>query len=156
MPAHGSFTAGSYRRAWRVAASRSSGSGFSLFLSRMAAFQAGTAVTSYLNLLCLIGPNTGLARKVNYALDYLGLLDKAGPGAHLEVKPEVQHRYNDEIQRKFDTTWASELNPIGPIKKTPRRPVKPDTGCFALAAHERLSRRRKHVAHGVHRPAALA
>ena len=77
----------------------------------------GTAVAGYPNLLCLIGPNTGLAHnslvhvmesQVNYVLDYLRLLDKAGPGAYLDVKPEAQRRYNDEIQRKLGTTtWAS-------------------------------------------------
>lgn len=77
----------------------------------------GTAVAGFPNLLLLVGPNTGLAHnslvhvmesQVNYVLDYLRRLDQAGPGAYLDVKPEAQQRYNEQLQRKLGTTvWAS-------------------------------------------------
>ena len=77
----------------------------------------GTTVAGFPNLLFMVGPNTGLAHnslihimesQVNYVLDYLRLLDKAGPGAYLDVKPEAQRQYNDVLQQKLGTTvWAS-------------------------------------------------
>ena len=77
----------------------------------------GTTVSGYPNMLVLVGPNTGLAHnsiihimesQVSYVLDYLAILDKAGLGAYLDVKPEAQRSYNEEVQRKLGTTvWAS-------------------------------------------------
>ena len=77
----------------------------------------GTTVTGYPNMLFIIGPNTGLAHnsvihvmesQVNYVLDYLRILDQAGPGAYLDVKPEAQRAYNEVVQQKLGTTvWAS-------------------------------------------------
>ena len=77
----------------------------------------GTAVAGFPNLLFIVGPNTGLAHnslvhimesQVNYVLDYLGLLDKAGPTAYLDVKPEAQRHYNEQLQARLGTTvWAS-------------------------------------------------
>jgi cation diffusion facilitator CzcD-associated flavoprotein CzcO len=77
----------------------------------------GTAVSGFPNLLFIVGPNTGLAHnslvhimesQVNYVLDYLRLLDQAGPGAYLDVKPEAQRQYNEILQQKLGTTvWAS-------------------------------------------------
>ena len=77
----------------------------------------GTAVAGFPNLLFIIGPNTGLAHnslvhimesQVNYVLDYLRLLDQAGPAAYLDVKADAQRRYNEALQQKLGTTvWAS-------------------------------------------------
>ncbi len=77
----------------------------------------GLTVSGYPNLLFLVGPNTGLGHnsivhmiesQVNYVISYLNLLDKAGPGAFLDVKPEAQQSYNADIQQKLTkTVWAS-------------------------------------------------
>lgn len=77
----------------------------------------GITASGYPNLLFLVGPNTGLGHnsivhmiesQVNYVLGYLDLLDKAGPDAFLDVKPEAQEAYNTAIQTKMaDTVWAS-------------------------------------------------
>jgi cation diffusion facilitator CzcD-associated flavoprotein CzcO len=77
----------------------------------------GTTVAGFPNLLFIVGPNTGLAHnslvhimesQVNYVLDYLRLLDKAGPTAYFDVKPAAQRAYNDRLQQKLGTTvWAS-------------------------------------------------
>lgn len=77
----------------------------------------GATVAGFPNLLFIIGPNTGLAHnslvhvmesQVNYMLDYLRLLEKGGPGAYLDVKPEAQRQYNEQLQQKLGTTvWAS-------------------------------------------------
>ena len=77
----------------------------------------GITASGYPNLLFLVGPNTGLGHnsivhmiesQVQYALGYLDLLDKAGPDAFLDVKPEAQEAYNAGIQQKMTgTVWAS-------------------------------------------------
>ena len=77
----------------------------------------GTAVAGFPNLLFLVGPNTGLGHnslvhimesQVNYVLDYLRLLDAAGPRAYLDVKADAQRRHNEALQAKLGTTvWAS-------------------------------------------------
>jgi len=77
----------------------------------------GITASDYPNLLFLVGPNTGLGHnsivhmiesQVQYVLGYLDLLDKAGPDAFLDVKPEAQARYNATIQQKLaGTVWAS-------------------------------------------------
>ncbi|MCK8494436.1 NAD(P)/FAD-dependent oxidoreductase [Spirosoma sp. RP8] len=90
---------------------------FEQWLSQGAQAHYGLTISGYPNLLFLVGPNTGLGHtsiihmiesQVNYVLDYLNLLDKAGEGAFLDVKPEAQQRYNNLIQQKMaDTVWAS-------------------------------------------------
>lgn len=77
----------------------------------------GLTISGYPNLLVLVGPNTGLGHnsiihmiesQVNYVLSYLALLEKAGEGASLDVKPEAQQTYNQAIQQKLTgTVWAS-------------------------------------------------
>ncbi len=77
----------------------------------------GLTVSGYPNLLFLVGPNTGLGHnsivhmiesQLNYVMDYLDLLDRAGQGAFLDVKPDAQETYNQGIQQKLSTTvWAS-------------------------------------------------
>ncbi|WP_080241109.1 flavin-containing monooxygenase [Spirosoma rigui] len=77
----------------------------------------GITASGYPNLLFLVGPNTGLGHtsiihmiesQVQYVLGYLDLLDRAGPGAFLDVKAEAQKEYNAGIQQKLaGTVWAS-------------------------------------------------
>ena len=77
----------------------------------------GITVSGYPNLLFLVGPNTGLGHnsivhmiesQVQYVLGYLDLLDRAGPDAFLDVKPDAQETYNADIQQKMvGTVWAS-------------------------------------------------
>lgn len=77
----------------------------------------GMTAEGFPNLVFLVGPNTGLGHnsiihmiesQVTYLLDYLRLLDTAGKGAYLDVKPDVQRAYNDEVQEKLKSTvWAS-------------------------------------------------
>ncbi len=77
----------------------------------------GITVSGFPNLLFLVGPNTGLGHnsiihmiesQVNYVLDYLRLLDRAGDDAFLDVKPAVQQAYNNQLQEDLKTTvWAS-------------------------------------------------
>ena len=77
----------------------------------------GITASGFPNLLFLVGPNTGLGHnsivhmiesQVNYVLEYLTLLGKAGLGAFLDVKPEAQETYNAGIQQKLQgTVWAS-------------------------------------------------
>jgi cation diffusion facilitator CzcD-associated flavoprotein CzcO len=77
----------------------------------------GITVSGFPGLLFLVGPNTGLGHnsiihmiesQVNYALDYLRLLDRAGEGAYLNVKPAVQSAYNERLQQDLQSTvWAS-------------------------------------------------
>lgn len=77
----------------------------------------GITASGYPNLLFLVGPNTGLGHnsiihmiesQVQYVLGYLDLLDRAGPDAFLEVKPEAQETYNAGVQQRMvGTVWAS-------------------------------------------------
>jgi cation diffusion facilitator CzcD-associated flavoprotein CzcO len=77
----------------------------------------GTTISGYPNLAFILGPNTGLGHnsmihmmesQMNYILKYLDLLEKKGENAFLDLKPEVQSRYNQTINRQFQTTvWAS-------------------------------------------------
>ena len=74
----------------------------------------GTTVAGFPNLFLLVGPNTGLAHtslvymiesQVNYVLDALRVMRERGV-AQVEVRPEVQHRFNDELQRRLrDSVW---------------------------------------------------
>jgi cation diffusion facilitator CzcD-associated flavoprotein CzcO len=77
----------------------------------------GTTISGYPNLAFILGPNTGLGHnsmihmmesQMNYILDYLNLLEKKGEHAFLDLKPEIQRKYNQTIERQFQTTiWAS-------------------------------------------------
>lgn len=76
----------------------------------------GAAVTGYPNLFFLIGPNTGLGHnsmifviesQVNYIMDALKKLEQR-KAKFMDVKPEVQRAYNDDIQEKLKrTVWAT-------------------------------------------------
>jgi len=76
----------------------------------------GTAVAGFPNLFIMIGPNTGLGHtsmvvmiesQLSYILDCLRLMDRRGVGA-VEVRPEAQERFNEEVQRRMRrTVWTS-------------------------------------------------
>lgn len=76
----------------------------------------GTAVAGFPNLFFLIGPNTGLGHnsmllmiesQLNYVLDAVRTIERNG-GAAVEVRPEVQERFNEWIQRRMrDTVWTA-------------------------------------------------
>ena len=65
----------------------------------------------------LLGPNSGLSyssathvaeSQVAYVLAYLDALDRAGPGATMDVRAEVQAEYNADLQAQLaGTVWAS-------------------------------------------------
>jgi cation diffusion facilitator CzcD-associated flavoprotein CzcO len=68
----------------------------------------GTTVTGFPNLFFLVGPNTGLGHnsmifmieaQVRYIMGCLRLLASSGAAA-IEVRPEVQDRFNDWVQEK--------------------------------------------------------
>ena len=77
----------------------------------------GVAIAGYPNLAMLLGPNSGLSyasvihmaeSQVAYVRRYLDALDRAGPGAVLAARPEVQAAYNADVQVKLaGTVWAS-------------------------------------------------
>ncbi len=76
----------------------------------------GTAMTGFPNLFLLVGPNAGLGHnsivfvieaQVAYVLDAVRTLHREGI-ATLEVRPEVQARFNDAVQRRLArTVWAT-------------------------------------------------
>ncbi len=76
----------------------------------------GAAVAGFPNLFLLLGPNTGLGHssmvfmvesQVAYIRDCLRLMDRRGL-ASVEVRPEVEERHNEALQRRLRrTVWAS-------------------------------------------------
>ncbi|ERP91824.1 4-hydroxyacetophenone monooxygenase [Alcanivorax sp. P2S70] len=76
----------------------------------------GTTVSGYPNMFQLVGPNTGLGHnsiifmiesQVRYIMDAIGKLDARGD-AWLDVKQEVQDRYNDKLQDELKgTVWQN-------------------------------------------------
>jgi cation diffusion facilitator CzcD-associated flavoprotein CzcO len=76
----------------------------------------GTTVAGFPNLCLVIGPNTGLGHnsmvhiiesQLNYILDYLNVLRRAGGGA-LDARPDAQERWCAEIERRMrSTVWAT-------------------------------------------------
>lgn len=77
----------------------------------------GTTVSGFPNLALILGPNTGLGHnsvihmmesQMNYIMQYIQYLEKAGKGSYLDVKAVVQDQYNEELQHKFEgTVWSS-------------------------------------------------
>lgn len=77
----------------------------------------GTTVAGFPSLCLLLGPNTGLGHnsvvhmmesQLNYVMGYLQHLEQMPEGAYLDVKEDVQRRYNTDLQRKFKgTVWSS-------------------------------------------------
>ncbi|TAE30880.1 MAG: NAD(P)/FAD-dependent oxidoreductase [Cytophagales bacterium] len=90
---------------------------FEQWLKTGAEAYKGITTAGYPNLLFLLGPNTGLGHnsvvhmiesQVNYLIDYLRLLKESGEGAYLDVKPDVQQAYNDDLQKRLvGTVWSS-------------------------------------------------
>ncbi len=76
----------------------------------------GTTVAGFPNLFILTGPNTGLGHnsviymmesQYSYVLDALRTMEKRAAGA-VEVRPEVQEAFNQEIQSQLaGTVWSS-------------------------------------------------
>src|SRR5437588_760416 len=74
----------------------------------------GTTISGFPNAFMLSGPNTGLGHtsivymiesQVAYLIDALRTVDSTGADA-LDVRPDVQAAYNDELQRKLQgTVW---------------------------------------------------
>jgi cation diffusion facilitator CzcD-associated flavoprotein CzcO len=79
----------------------------------------GTLVHGFPNLFFIVGPNTGLGHnsmvfmietQVAYIMRLLRLSD-AHDGAAIEVRDEVQRRFNDELQQRLGSSiWASGCN----------------------------------------------
>ena len=75
----------------------------------------GTAVAGFPNIFLIIGPNTGLGHTsmtimieahVQYVLEALRAMEDRQL-ASVEVRPEVQSAYNDELQAAMkDTVWT--------------------------------------------------
>lgn len=76
----------------------------------------GTTIAGFPNLFTLLGPNTGLGAgsivtmieaQLEYALACLGAMDREGL-ATIEPREDVQHAYNEAVQRRSDgTVWLS-------------------------------------------------
>lgn len=77
----------------------------------------GSTVSGFPNLVFILGPNTGLGHnsmihmmesQANYLLKYVELLEKSGANGFLDLKPEVQRKYNEFLNEHFQkTVWAS-------------------------------------------------
>lgn len=77
----------------------------------------GISVSGFPNLAFLLGPNTGLGNnsvlhimdsQMNYIVDYWKLLQAQGETGFLDLLPQVQERYNQQLQQLFGgTVWAS-------------------------------------------------
>uniref|UniRef100_UPI003899402C flavin-containing monooxygenase n=2 Tax=Noviherbaspirillum massiliense TaxID=1465823 RepID=UPI003899402C len=76
----------------------------------------GVMAAGFPNLFLLLGPNTGLGhnsvvfmveQQIGYIMKCLRFMRKRGMTA-IEVRPEVQARFNDDLQRRLQTTvWAT-------------------------------------------------
>jgi cation diffusion facilitator CzcD-associated flavoprotein CzcO len=79
----------------------------------MSAF-VGTTISGFPNMFMITGPNTGLGHnsmvymiesQIAYVIDALLAMDARGATA-VDVRPEVQTQYNDELQRRLaPTVW---------------------------------------------------
>jgi cation diffusion facilitator CzcD-associated flavoprotein CzcO len=76
----------------------------------------GTTVSGFPNMFLVVGPNTGVGHgsmvfmiesQVRYIVSALATMRDRGLGV-VEVRPEVQRRYNDKLQARLrKTVWAS-------------------------------------------------
>jgi cation diffusion facilitator CzcD-associated flavoprotein CzcO len=76
----------------------------------------GTTIAGFPNLFMLVGPNTGLGHnsivymiesQVAYVLDALRAM-RARDAATVEVRPEVQAAFNQEVQQRLEgTVWST-------------------------------------------------
>jgi cation diffusion facilitator CzcD-associated flavoprotein CzcO len=86
-----------------------------LWRGNMSAY-LGTTIAGFPNAFMVTGPNTGLGHssmiymiesQVAYLMAALRAMDRRG-AAVIDVRPEVQRGYNDELQRKLArTVWNS-------------------------------------------------
>jgi len=77
----------------------------------------GTTISGFPNLAFILGPNTGLGHnsvihmmesQMNYVMQYIHYLEKAGNGSYLDVYADIQKKYNEDLQGKFKgTVWSS-------------------------------------------------
>jgi cation diffusion facilitator CzcD-associated flavoprotein CzcO len=77
----------------------------------------GINVSGFPNLAILLGPNSGLGHssalhvmesQMRYVVQYLDTLDRLPGKAFLDVDPDVQRRYNVDVQQRLQrTVWAS-------------------------------------------------
>ncbi len=77
----------------------------------------GATVSGYPNLFFILGPNSGLSHnsmvhmiesQANYLADFCKKLKRTGEGVSLMLKPEVQERFNREIEERMSgTAWAT-------------------------------------------------
>jgi len=77
----------------------------------------GITVAQYPNFGLLLGPNTGLGHnsvvdimesQVTYLMQYINAIEKLPTNAALDVKQEIQNKYNEALQKQFTgTVWAS-------------------------------------------------
>lgn len=75
----------------------------------------GTTISGYPNLAFIVGPNSGPANssaihvmesQVHYMLQYIAAVEKAGSGGFLDVDPDVQNRFNEDLQNRLTkTAW---------------------------------------------------
>ena len=70
----------------------------------------GTTISGFPNLAFILGPNTGLGHnsvilmmesQMNYVMQYIQYLEKAGSGSYLDVYADIQKKYNEELQKKI-------------------------------------------------------
>lgn len=76
----------------------------------------GTTVKGFPNMFCMLGPNTGLGHnsmvymiesQLNYVVDCLKTAEHSGASI-VEVRPEAQDRYNDQLQASMKgTVWTA-------------------------------------------------
>lgn len=77
----------------------------------------GINVAGFPNLALMLGPNSGLGHssalhvmesQMAFVMEYLAELDNAAETASLDVRPEVQKRYNIDLQQRLKrTVWAA-------------------------------------------------
>ncbi|MFN8354497.1 MAG: NAD(P)/FAD-dependent oxidoreductase [Spirosomataceae bacterium] len=80
----------------------------------------GMHISGFPNLCYLLGPNSGLSHssalhamesQVAYIIKYLEFLKNLPEKSFLDVKPEIQTRYNKKLQQKLNgTVWDSGCN----------------------------------------------
>jgi cation diffusion facilitator CzcD-associated flavoprotein CzcO len=78
----------------------------------------GTTISGFPNMLTVLGPNTGtghtsvllnMESQMPYILQYLDKLDSLSANAFLDVKPQAQANYNQNLQAKFaGTVWTGD------------------------------------------------
>ena len=109
----------------------------------------GATVPGFPNLFMLLGPNTGLGHssmvymiesQIAYVMDALRAMRETG-AAIVEVKPEAERAYNEEVRRRMQgTVWETRLHELVPGREgqhpdalarldvalpAPHRPLRP-------------------------------